>query len=92
MKVRVEIGPKDVAKGECVLAIMTTPGELAQKQTLKVHAATIGAIVPLHPCCLMRCLVPGGLTSSAHINVARQTRCTSRTLLPCVMPRSWRAD
>jgi hypothetical protein len=36
VKVRVELGPKDAAAGQCILAICTTPGEVAAKTTLQV--------------------------------------------------------
>ena len=36
VKVRLELGPKEAAAGQCILAICTTPGEVAAKTTLQV--------------------------------------------------------
>lgn len=37
--VRVELGPQEAASGSCLLAICTTPGEVAAKSTVQVCPA-----------------------------------------------------
>ena len=43
MKVRLEVGPKEAEQGGCILAVCTTPGEVAAKTMLQVGIAC-------HPC------------------------------------------
>ena len=44
VKVRLELGPKEAAAGQCILAICTTPGEVAAKSTLQVHTVYAAAV------------------------------------------------
>ena len=37
--VRVELGPQEAISGSCLLAICTTPGEVAAKSTVQVRAS-----------------------------------------------------
>ena len=37
--VRVELGPQEALSGSCLLAICTTPGEVAAKSTVQVRAS-----------------------------------------------------
>ena len=44
VKVRLELGPKEAAAGQCILAICTTPGEVAAKTTLQACAVRAVAV------------------------------------------------
>ncbi|KAK9812949.1 hypothetical protein WJX72_006223 [[Myrmecia] bisecta] len=44
VKVRIELGPRDADSGECILALCTKPGEVAQKTKIKVGAPLLKAV------------------------------------------------